>query len=119
MTIHDTSRGARAGERREGDLARLDQDGTSVVCSHRWRDGVVCPELVAERFYIVAQSRERWPLTMEPEDWRAPILRFPPSTAPAPRPPAPVAPPAGRRGPRRLAADDPWRHSPVGQARCA
>jgi len=37
----------------------------------------------------------------------------------APGPTAPVAPPPGRRGPRRPAADHPWRHAPIGRARCA
>jgi hypothetical protein len=49
----------------------LDQDGLRVLCNHRGRDGVICPEPVAERFYIVAQARERWPLTMRSRSfWR-------------------------------------------------
>jgi hypothetical protein len=97
----------------------------TVACSDRWDEA--WPQITVQwRAQMWTHRRERATARRQAAAVAAPpVAPAPPpataapSPAPAPRPPAPVAPPSGRRGPRRPAADHPWRHSPIGRARCA
>ena len=96
----------------------------TVACSDRWEEA--WPQISAQwRAQVGTRRRERATARRQaaaappPVEPAPPPAMAPPSTAPAPRPPAPVAPPPARRGPRRPAADHPWRHAPIGRARCA
>jgi hypothetical protein len=92
----------------------------TVACSDRWDEA--WPQITAQwRAQIWTRRRERATARRQATAAAAPHVEPapPPATAPPSTAPAPVAPPTGRRGPRRPAADHPWRHSPIGRARCA
>jgi hypothetical protein len=97
----------------------------TVACSARWDEA--WPQITAQwRAQVGTRRRERATarrqaaaVTTPQVEPVPPPATAAPSPAPAPHPPAPVAPPPGRRGPRRPAADHPWRHSPIGRPRCA
>jgi hypothetical protein len=93
----------------------------TVACSDRW--AAAWPQITAQwRAQVWARRRERATARQQaaaaPPGEPAPPP-VPSRPAPAPRPTAPVAPSTSRRGPRPPAADHPWRHSPIGRARCA
>jgi hypothetical protein len=97
----------------------------TVACTDRWAEA--WPQITAHwRAQVRTRRRERATARRQAAAEAAPpVAPVPPpataapSAAPASHPPAPAAPPPGRRGPRRPAADHPWRHSPIGRARCA
>jgi hypothetical protein len=73
---------------------------------------------------VAGRQRGAAPASARPCRRHAPPARSAARLGPSrPAPPgAPVQPGGesrGRRGPRRPAADHPWRHSPIGRARCA
>jgi hypothetical protein len=95
----------------------------TVACSDRWAEA--WPQILA---YWHTQARVRRrdraarrrlaQATTAPPRPHEPAA--PPLSAPAPAPHAsPPSPPARRKGPRRPAADHPWRHGPIGRPRCA
>jgi hypothetical protein len=97
----------------------------TVACSDRWDEA--WPQITAQwRAQVRTRRRERATArrqaaavaTSQVEPVPPPATATP-SPAPAPHPTAPVAPPPGRRGPRRPAANHPWRHAPIGRPRCA
>jgi hypothetical protein len=104
----------------------------TVACSDRWAEA--WPQITAQwRAQVRTRRRERATARRQAAAAAAPQVEpapppataapstapAPHPTAPAPRPPASVAPPPARRGPRCPAADHPWRHAPIGRARCA
>jgi hypothetical protein len=90
----------------------------TMACSDRWDEA--WPQITVQwRAQVWTHRRERATARRQAAAAAAPPVEPAPPPAPAPRPTAPVAPSTGRRGPRRPAADHPWRHSPIGRARCA
>jgi hypothetical protein len=97
----------------------------TVACSDRWAEA--WPQIAAHwRAQVGTRRRERATARRQAAAMAAPQVEpgpppatVAPSPAPASHPPAPVAAPPGSCGPRRPAADHPWRHSPIGRARCA
>ena len=97
----------------------------TVACSDRWAEA--WPQITAQwRAHVWRRRQDRATARRQGQAATADTAAAPPAEpvpAPPPAPsrsaPAPVAPPTGRRGPRRPAADHPWRHSPIGRARCA
>jgi len=94
----------------------------TVACSDRWAEA--WPQITGQlRAQVGERRRARQALRAVPPPAAPPA-------EPAPAAPAvqePAAPPPPRRaaavqhrsGPRRPAADHPWRHPPLGRARCA
>jgi hypothetical protein len=92
----------------------------TVACSDRWDEA--WPQITAQwRAQVWTRRRERATARRQAAATPVPpVAAAPPSATAAPSPAlAPVAPPRGRRGPRRPAADHPWRHAPIGRPRCA
>jgi hypothetical protein len=99
----------------------------TVACGDRWAEA--WPQIMAQ-WQAQARARRRDRAARRPQHAIARTAQEatqepdpPPAivpAAPAPAPRAPVQPwPSRRTRPRRPAADHPWRHLPIGRARCA
>lgn len=97
----------------------------TVACSDRWAEA--WPQITAQ-WHAQARTRRRERAALRPHQSAAPTPQDappepgpPPVLSPAvPAPRAALPPrPSRRAGPRRPAADHPWRHLPIGRPRCA
>jgi hypothetical protein len=97
----------------------------TVACSDRWADA--WPQILAfwqacartRRQDRAARRQQRRALATAPEP-PAEATALPDVAPTVPAPPAPRPPrPVRRARPRRPAAAHPWRHMPIGRARCA